>query len=374
MPYDRSAAPAFTLCRNTISSCHSVTSMVTLAIAWQAPRQRRQLVIVGRKQCAGTDRSCRYSTVAHAIERPSNVAVPRPISSRMTSERSRRLIEDRGGLDHLDHERRAPARQIVGRADAREQPVDDADVRARRRHERAHLRHHADQRVLAQKRRFAGHVGTGDEPYARVRKLIEARRSSGASEPPSMQSLSMKACSLDFASACSTTGWRPPRMSNISLVSTIGPHVVLFEREHGEGRVHVEFRQGATRSSDSVVSCSRDRGLQERAKMSCSRFSARSLADAICPSISASSAVVKRTAFAIVWRWRNVSFSGADSNGLALSLRHFDEEAEDIVVAHLQRLDAGLARRSAPPEPAITTRLSSRRVARRRDRPNSPLR
>ena len=30
----------------------------------------------------------------------------------------RRLIEDRRGLDHLDHEGRTPARQVVGRADA----------------------------------------------------------------------------------------------------------------------------------------------------------------------------------------------------------------------------------------------------------------
>ena len=39
------------------------------------------------------------------------------------------LIEDRRGLDHLDHEGRAPARQIVGGADAGEQPIDHADMR-----------------------------------------------------------------------------------------------------------------------------------------------------------------------------------------------------------------------------------------------------
>ena len=40
-----------------------------------------------------------------------------------------RLVEDRGGLHHLDHEGRAAARQIVGGADPGEQPVDDADMR-----------------------------------------------------------------------------------------------------------------------------------------------------------------------------------------------------------------------------------------------------
>ena len=68
--------------------------------------------------------------VAQAIESPSKVAVPRPISSRMTRLRAARLVEDRRGLDHLDHEGRAAAREIVGGADAAEQAVDDADVAA----------------------------------------------------------------------------------------------------------------------------------------------------------------------------------------------------------------------------------------------------
>ena len=63
------------------------------------------------------------------MERPSKVAVPRPISSRMTRRAAGRLVQDGGGLDHLDHEGGAAARQIVGRADAAEQPVDDADMR-----------------------------------------------------------------------------------------------------------------------------------------------------------------------------------------------------------------------------------------------------
>ena len=78
-----------------------------------------------------------------------------------------RLIEDGGGLHHLDHEGRAAAREIVGGADAREQPVDHADMRRARRHEAAHLRQHGDQRVLAQEGRLARHVGAGDEPDAR---------------------------------------------------------------------------------------------------------------------------------------------------------------------------------------------------------------
>ena len=45
------------------------------------------------------------------------------------------LIEDSRGLHHLHHKGRAPARQIVGGADAREQPVDHADMCLLGRHE-----------------------------------------------------------------------------------------------------------------------------------------------------------------------------------------------------------------------------------------------
>ena len=51
------------------------------------------------------------------------------------------LIENHRGLDHLHHEGGAAARQIVGGANPREQPVDDADSRPRGRHEAADLRH-----------------------------------------------------------------------------------------------------------------------------------------------------------------------------------------------------------------------------------------
>jgi hypothetical protein len=64
--------------------------------------------------------SCRCSTVAQAIDKPSNVAVPRPISSRMTSARATGLVEDRRGFDHFDHEGRPATRQVIGGADAAE--------------------------------------------------------------------------------------------------------------------------------------------------------------------------------------------------------------------------------------------------------------
>src|SRR5581483_55429 len=54
-----------------------------------------------------------------------------------------------------------------GRADAAEQPVDNADRSALGRHERTRLRQRNDERVLAQEGRLARHVGPGHEEDAR---------------------------------------------------------------------------------------------------------------------------------------------------------------------------------------------------------------
>ena len=91
-------------------------------------------------------------------------------------ERARpRLVEDGGGLDHLDHEGRAAAGEIVGRADPAEQAVDDADPRRFRRHIGADLGEDGDERVLAEEGRLAGHVGAGDQPdVAGIARVLRA--------------------------------------------------------------------------------------------------------------------------------------------------------------------------------------------------------
>ena len=78
----------------------------------------------------------------------------------------RRLVQDRRRLDHLDHEGRAAAREVVGRADPGEQAVDDADPRLAGRDEGADLGEDGEQRVLAQEGRLAAHVRAGDEEHA----------------------------------------------------------------------------------------------------------------------------------------------------------------------------------------------------------------
>ena len=66
-------------------------------------------------------------------------------------------------LGHLDHEGRLAAGEVVARADTREDAVDHADARAFRGYERADLRHERDERDLTHVGRLTGHVGAGDD-------------------------------------------------------------------------------------------------------------------------------------------------------------------------------------------------------------------
>ena len=70
----------------------------------------------------------------------------------------RRAVEDVRGLGHLDHERRAPAGEIVGGADAREDRVERTERALPRRNERAAVRQQRDDRGLPHVGRLAAHV------------------------------------------------------------------------------------------------------------------------------------------------------------------------------------------------------------------------
>ena len=75
----------------------------------------------------------------------------------------RRVFENVRHLVHFHHERRLPRGKIVGRADAGEELIDNADARACRRHEASHLRHEDNQRHLTHVGGFARHVGARDD-------------------------------------------------------------------------------------------------------------------------------------------------------------------------------------------------------------------
>ena len=80
----------------------------------------------------------------------------------------RRAAQDVRRLGHLDVEGRLSRGQVVARADAREDAVDDAERRRLGGHERADLREDHDQRGLAQVGRLAAHVRPGQQDEARA--------------------------------------------------------------------------------------------------------------------------------------------------------------------------------------------------------------
>ncbi len=137
---------------------------MALSSRGEALRQRRQLVIVRGEEGA---RAVRLVQVLDRRPGDGEAVEGRGAAADLVEDDQRalgRLVQDGGGLDHLDHEGRSSPREIVGGADAAEQAVDDADMGALRRHIAADLRQHGDQRVLAQEGRLAGHVRAGHQP------------------------------------------------------------------------------------------------------------------------------------------------------------------------------------------------------------------
>ena len=150
---------------------------MTLPEPRQAFGERRQLVIVG-----GEEGAAPVDLVEMLDRRPGDgeAVEGRGAAADLVEDDQRPragLVEDRRGLDHLDHEGRAAAGEIVGRADPAEQPVDDADPRRLRRHIGAGLGEDGDQRVLAEEGRLARHVRAGDQPDApRLAAALGAER------------------------------------------------------------------------------------------------------------------------------------------------------------------------------------------------------
>ena len=104
------------------------------------------------------------------------------------------------------------------------------------RHEGAGLRHHRDQRVLAQEGRLAGHVGAGQQPQAPLGAELAIV---GHEARPPWRS-----------SAASTTGWRPPSMREGRVVAQHWAHVVRAGRELRQCRGDVEGGQRTAGGND----------------------------------------------------------------------------------------------------------------------------
>src|SRR5258708_6379235 len=83
------------------------------------------------------------------------------------------VVEDVGGLDHLNHEGRQPAGDGVVGTDAGEDAIDDADASLIRGHEAARLGQDHEDSALSQVGAFSGHVRPRQEEHPSV--LVKAQ-------------------------------------------------------------------------------------------------------------------------------------------------------------------------------------------------------
>jgi hypothetical protein len=184
--------------------------MVTLA-----SRSRREASAVSSwKWVANSARqrltSCRCSTLAQAIDSPSKVAVPRPISSRMTSARGPAWLRMAAvsTISTMKVERpRARSSAAPTRLNSRSTMPIWADSAGTKEPICAMM---AISAFWRRKVDFPAMFGPVTSQMERL------------SSPDRSQSLGTNACSPARASAISTTGWRPATISNLRESSTFG--------------------------------------------------------------------------------------------------------------------------------------------------------
>ncbi len=212
-----------------------------------------------------------------------------------------------------------PRRQLVMRADAREDAVHEADGCAVGRHERADLRHQHDQRHLPQIGRFAAHVRPGDDAHAAVRVQCGSRwEYSGPATP-----------------ICSITGCRPPTISSVLVVINGRAHVVVARAPSRRSSQHVQFRDSP-------------RHRQHVRAMPPPRAPAR---PGTVRTPARSSSRRRRCTMRLVLLQVRRDIAFAVGGGLLahvvvrhvaeIGLRDLDVVAEDGVVADFERVDAG---------------------------------
>ena len=134
------------------------------------------------------------------------------------------VVQDIGGLVHLDHEGRLSPGQVVARADPGEEPVDDADLGLLSRDEAAGLGQQGQESHLADVGGLAGHVWPGDDHD--VVLVIEVDRVGDEGFG--------RRYSLDYRMT-------PLLDQQPGSVVHHGPDVAALRRQGGEGDEHVEF-------------------------------------------------------------------------------------------------------------------------------------
>ena len=137
-----------------------------------------------------------------------------------------RVVQDVGRLLHLDHERRVTAGDVVRRTDAREDAIDERNLRRAGRNERTGLRHDGEQRRLPQIRRFPAHVRAGQDHQLRGRAVeadvVRHKRLAGS-----------RGAALD-------DGMSSVADDEFGAIMDLRLDVVVRGRRLGKGREHVE--------------------------------------------------------------------------------------------------------------------------------------
>ena len=153
------------------------------------------------------------------MDRPSKVAVPRPISSRMTSERSLAWLRIAAVSTISTMKVERPRARSSEAPTRREQPVDDADMGAA-----SPARRSRSARGWRSARSGAGR-STCRPCWGR--SAARSRRPARRSRAERSQSLATKARPSLRRSACSTTDGGRPRSQKARLSSTTRPRPVL---------------------------------------------------------------------------------------------------------------------------------------------------
>ena len=351
--------------RNTTRSPTSRTATVRFRDPRPLARELLQLVVVGREQRAAAAGRAGARRPPRRSRAPSKVDVPRPISSRTTSERRVALwrMAAVSVISTMKVERpRARSSDAPTRVKIRSTTP---DPRAPRRHEAAHLREERDERRLAHHRALPGHVRAGDDedravpsaPASRAR-----RRVSFGTKPPE-----------PAGSTASTTGWRRPRSR---APRTRPPPAALAAlaatRASASERIRVarRLRRGAERPR------SADDPWRSSSKIRCSSAARFSSAPSTCSSNSFSAGVTYRSPPA-------GGLPPLPLLGDVVEVRPRDLEVvpEHPVEPDLQRPDAGLlpllaSSRAMDPFPSseiATSRSSSSDQPRRMIPPSSSV-
>ena len=128
-----------------MSSFHSRAATWKLATRGQRVGEIGELVIVRREDRLRPRPAVRRQVLGDRPGEAQAVERRRAAADLVEDDQAprRRAVQDGGGLLHLHHERRLAAGDVVGRADAREDAIDDGELGRARRHERAGLRDQA---------------------------------------------------------------------------------------------------------------------------------------------------------------------------------------------------------------------------------------